>query len=234
MHPAACLRLLAVALLAPTTGAACTGDVTPNTTRVLPTPEPVLRASVEPGRADAASDEPRLVAAPGGTTSTRDAATAAPEAPAKVELTHLTLDAYKAKLAQAGPKDRFTIVDAWATFCAPCKENFPHLVEMHQKYSTQGLRVISLTLDDPAEAMAVRDAEKFLTEQKAVFSNVIIDGDPGDLYEFLDISAIPAVFVYGPDGKQLKRFTLDDPNNQFTYEQVEQYVKGLLAGKSEP
>ena len=33
-----------------------------------------------------------------------------------------------------------------------------------------------------------------------------------------------------PDGKELKRFTMDDPNHQFTYEQVEKEVAALLEG----
>ena len=48
------------------------------------------------------------------------------------------------------------------------------------------------------------------------------------------MSAIPAVFLFGPDGKEVKRFTMDDPNNQFTYEQVEKDVAALLDGKPIP
>src|SRR5262245_35437856 len=43
----------------------------------------------------------------------------------------------------ASNKDaKFTVVDAWATTCGPCKENFPHLIEMHRKYAKKGLAVI--------------------------------------------------------------------------------------------
>ena len=50
----------------------------------------------------------------------------------------------------------------------------------------------------------------------------------GDGFEKLNIGAIPAVFVFGPDGKEVKRFTMDDPNNQFTYDEVEKAVVALL------
>ena len=52
--------------------------------------------------------------------------------------------------------------------------------------------------------------------------------------EKLNISAIPAVFIFGPDGKELKRFTLDDPNHLFTYDEVEKTVVALLEGKPLP
>jgi thiol-disulfide isomerase/thioredoxin len=124
---------------------------------------------------------------------------------------------------------KFTLVDAWATTCAPCKENFPHLVEMHHKYASKGLAVMSLSLDDPTDSKAIASAEMFLKEKKATFSNIILNEDYGDGFDKLKISAIPAVFIFGPDGKELKRFTMDDPNHQFTYEQVEKEVIAMLA-----
>ena len=53
-------------------------------------------------------------------------------------------------------------------------------------------------------------------------------------FEKLNVSAIPAVFLFGPDGKEVKRFTLDDTENQFTYEEVEKVVAALLDGKPIP
>ena len=72
------------------------------------------------------------------------------------------------------------------------------------------------------------EAEKFLKQKKAVFTNVLLDESFGGGFEKLNINAIPAVFVYGPDGKEVKRFTMDDPNNQFTYEEVEKAIVALL------
>jgi thiol-disulfide isomerase/thioredoxin len=128
-------------------------------------------------------------------------------------------------------KVKFTIVDAWSTTCGPCKENFPHVVEMHRKYANKGLAVISLSLDDPSDKAAVGEAEKFLKARKAAFTNVLLDENFGDGFEKLSITVIPAVFVFGPDGKEVKRFTMDDPNNQFTYDEVEKAVVALLDGK---
>jgi thiol-disulfide isomerase/thioredoxin len=134
----------------------------------------------------------------------------------------------------AAKKAKLTLVDAWATWCGPCKENFPHVVEMNTKYASQGLEVASLSLDDHEDSKALTEAKKFLTEQKAVFTNFLINEDQGAAFEKLNISGIPAVFLYGPDGKELKRFTMDDPNNQFTYDQVEKTVAAMLKGEPAP
>jgi len=149
-----------------------------------------------------------------------------------VTLEKLNFDAFKARLAQAGSKNyRYTLVDAWSTTCAPCKENFPHLVEMHRKFAGKGLQVVSLSLDDVSDAKAVEAAKAFLREKKATFLNVLLDEEFGVGFDKLDFNALPAVFVFGPDGKLLKKFTMDDPNNQFTYDEVEKAVAGLLDGK---
>lgn len=153
--------------------------------------------------------------------------TARAEEPGTLE--PLKYDAFQARLKA---KDfKYTLVDAWASNCGPCKENFPHLVAMHRKYAGKGLQVISLSLDDTGDPKAVGEAKKFLKEMKAPFLNVLLDEDFGVGFEKLEISAIPAVFVYSPDGKLVKKYTLDDPNKQFTYDEVEKDVAALLAGK---
>jgi len=147
-----------------------------------------------------------------------------------VKLERLTWSQLQQRLAN--PKVKYTIVDAWSTTCGPCKENFPHVVEMNRKYGPKGLAVISLSLDDPTDKAAVAEAEKFLKAKQACFTNVLLDESFGEGFEKLNINGIPAVFIYGPDGKEVKRFTMDDPNNQFTYDEVEKAVVALLDVKS--
>lgn len=152
---------------------------------------------------------------------------------ASVKLEALKWPQFLERIA-ANKAAKFTIVDAWATTCGPCKKNFPHLVEMNHKYAKKGLAVVSLSLDDPSDKNALVDAEKFLKEKKATFTNILLDEELGVGFEKLDIGAIPAVFLYGPGGKEIARFTMDDPNHQFTYDEVEQAVIAVLDGKPLP
>jgi thiol-disulfide isomerase/thioredoxin len=147
-----------------------------------------------------------------------------------VKLEKLNWGQFQRRLAN--DKVKYTVVDAWSTTCGPCKENFPHVVEMNRKYSPKGLAIISLSLDDVSDKNAVAEAERFLKEKKATFSNVLLDENFGDGFDKLNINGIPAVFIFGPDGKEVKRFTMDDPNNQFTYDEVEKAIATLLDGKS--
>jgi thiol-disulfide isomerase/thioredoxin len=145
----------------------------------------------------------------------------------EVTLVSVKYDVFLAKIA-ANKKAKLTVVDAWASWCGPCKENFPHLVEMHKKYADKGLVAISVSLDDVEKPKKLAEAKDFLTSKKATFQNFVLNETMDDAFEKLNILAIPAVFLYGPDGKELKRFTLDDPNKQFTYEQVEKEIQQIL------
>ncbi|MGC8641290.1 MAG: TlpA family protein disulfide reductase [Isosphaeraceae bacterium] len=147
-----------------------------------------------------------------------------------IKLESLKWPKFKERLAATPAK--YTLVDAWATTCGPCKENFPHLVEMHRKFAVKGLKVISLALDDPTDKKAVAAAERFLQEKKAEFTNVLLDENYGDGFDRLNINTIPAVFLFDPAGKEVKRYTMDDPDHQFTYAEVEKDVSSLLAGGS--
>jgi len=148
-----------------------------------------------------------------------------------VTLVPVKWEEFQSRLAKPPRGAKYTLVDAWATNCGPCKENFPHLVEMHRKFGPKGLAVASLSLDDISDKGAVAEARQFLKEKDAQFANYLMNEEFGVGFEKLNINAIPAVFLYGPDGKEVMRFTLDDAENQFTYDEVEAYVAKLLGGK---
>jgi thiol-disulfide isomerase/thioredoxin len=149
----------------------------------------------------------------------------------EVKLEKVGYDALLKRIAANPSKARYTVIDCWATWCGPCKENFSHVVLMSQKYGDKGLAVASLSFDDPAETKQVDEARQFLREKKANFTNYLLDEEFGVGFEKFGVNSIPAVFIYGPDGQEVKRFSWDDPNNQFTYDEVEKTVVALLEGK---
>ena len=120
-----------------------------------------------------------------------------------------------------------------ARFTAFLDGEFAQEIQLRPQLATRlGLKEGQDRLDDISDAAALADAKKFLTEKKSTFTNIVLDEDFGVGFEKLDISAIPAVFIYGPDGKEVQRFTWDDPNNQFTYWQVDQALAKLFGVKT--
>ncbi len=123
-------------------------------------------------------------------------------------------------------KGKVVVVDVWGTFCAPCKEEFPNLVAIHNRHAKDGVVCTSVAVNSEA-----KEALEFLKSKKAAFANFLLDEDQTKvLADKWDFSAIPAVFVYDRDGKE-HRFTNDDPDKQFTYKDVNALLAKLLAKK---
>jgi hypothetical protein len=102
---------------------------------------------------------------------------------------------------------------------------FPHLVQMHERYAQQGMVFISVSVDEPKDAGKALD---FLQKQKAVFVNFLLDEDGQFWQDKWNIKGPLAVFVFDRQGKRARKFDNDDPDNQYTYADVEQLVKTLL------
>ena len=89
--------------------------------------------------------------------------------------------------------DHVVYVDFWASWCMPCRQSFPWMKNMAEKYARNGLTIIAINVDKEHKA-----AEKFLGDTKAPFT-VVYDSN-GTLAELYDLKAMPSSFLYGRDG----------------------------------
>jgi hypothetical protein len=95
---------------------------------------------------------------------------------------------------------------------------------MHSQQPKEKFAAISVSLDDPNEKGVRETVLKFLTEQKAAFTNLILDEKAEVWQEKLQFDGPPCVFVFNQMGKVEKQFKED-----FTYADVAKTVKELLA-----
>jgi thiol-disulfide isomerase/thioredoxin len=99
------------------------------------------------------------------------------------------------------PGAKAVLVNVWATWCGPCREEFPGLVRVAEKYNGQGLKTILVSADDTDQVAAVK---KFLADEgvdfpayiKAEKDQAFIDG----LYKQWS-GALPATFIFDGTGK---------------------------------
>ena len=122
-------------------------------------------------------------------------------------------------------KGRVVVVDTWATWCAPCVQEFPELVKLHKAYHARGVACISVSVDSPK---AREQALEFLEHQQATFDNYIMTDGEHAWWDEWNIKSIPVVMVFDRDGELVKKFDNDDPDNQFTYADVEKLVAELV------
>jgi thiol-disulfide isomerase/thioredoxin len=111
----------------------------------------------------------------------------------------------KAIAANAGGK-KLRLVNVWATWCGPCKIEFPDLVAVHRIYRGREFEVVTVNADDAAKREA---ALSFLKEQQASMRNVAFDkGDPYALIEAVDPKwqgALPHTILVAPGGEVVYR-----------------------------
>lgn len=108
-------------------------------------------------------------------------------------------------------RGKVVVVDVWSTSCEPCVREFPQLVALQARYPDDVLAV-GLNCDyvgikkKPPESYRGK-VEKFLSEVRAEqVVNVLCTTPSDDVFAALNISSIPAVFVYDRDGKQVHMF----------------------------
>ncbi len=120
------------------------------------------------------------------------------------------------------------LVNFWATWCEPCRDEYPMLNELAKQYGPQGLKVVGVSMDDDGDLILMR---RFLARYKPVFPNyrkkagseaafrqAVLPGWTGSL---------PVSIFYGKDGRQAGHML-----GEGTRDKYEATIRSLLASGS--
>lgn len=93
------------------------------------------------------------------------------------------------------------LVNFWASWCEPCKVEFPHILALKKNYTDKGLQVLFVSVDEATDLPA---AEKFLRDQKVDFPSFYKGKQ--SLKFVAEIfpkwtGAVPATVLFGPAGQ---------------------------------
>jgi cytochrome c biogenesis protein CcmG/thiol:disulfide interchange protein DsbE len=119
-------------------------------------------------------------------------------------------------------KDKIVILDFYATWCEPCRESVPHLVDLQKRYGEKGLRIVGLNVGGPDDYAEVPG---FAREFKIQYQLGIPDAELESLY-MSDDRSIPQTIIIDGNGVVLKRFIGYDET--LAYE-IERAIRSSLA-----
>ena len=128
-------------------------------------------------------------------------ALAAPEAKAPRDPEMIDIQGFQRILEQN--RGKALLVNFWATWCEPCRDEYPMLNELAKQYAPQGLKVVGVNLDDDGDLILMR---RFLARYKPVFPNY--RKTAGELSAFTQVvlpgwsGSLPVSIFYGKDGQQ--------------------------------
>ena len=99
------------------------------------------------------------------------------------------------------------LVNFWATFCDPCRDEFPDLVKIDKDYRSQSLEFVTVSLDDVTDIKT--EVPKFLDAMKATGPAYLLDSnDPEPAIKLMDprwSGALPATFLFNEKGDVVYR-----------------------------
>jgi len=100
-------------------------------------------------------------------------------------------------------KDKIVVLNLWATWCGPCRQEIPHMVALNKEYESKGVELIGLTTENPqADGQKVRDFVKSFNINYTVgwaHANLALGLMRGR-------QSIPQTFVIVPGGRVVAHF----------------------------
>ncbi|MDE0263167.1 MAG: TlpA disulfide reductase family protein [Bryobacterales bacterium] len=104
-------------------------------------------------------------------------------------------------------RGNIVLVNFWASWCEPCRQELPQLQRLYERYSDDGLVVIGVSDEDPVKT------RQYLEERGIGYPS--LHDDTGNVMQSYQITAIPTSLIIGRDGQLVRRMEGYTPISAF-------------------
>jgi cytochrome c biogenesis protein CcmG/thiol:disulfide interchange protein DsbE len=125
----------------------------------------------------------------------------------------------------AAQRGKVVIINFWATWCSPCRQEMPALDAFYRRYHGQGLVMIGLSADRAHDRSDVSKVMQSLSYPAAMLDDATAD-------DFGDPTALPVTFIIDANGVVRAKFTPDQ--TLATEKSLSAAIVPLLPGKPAP
>ena len=93
-------------------------------------------------------------------------------------------------------KGKYVLLDFWASWCGPCREEHPNLIAVYDNYKNKNFTILSVSIDTDKERWI-----KAIAKDKLIWTQVSdLKGGKSEVYLKYGITSIPANFLIDPNG----------------------------------
>jgi peroxiredoxin len=94
------------------------------------------------------------------------------------------------------------LIDFWATWCAPCREEVPMFKELYEVYGPRGFTILAIAEESADEIRG------FVESNEIEYPNLV---DPGEVSELYEVPALPSAYLVDREGRIVESFVGPKP-----------------------
>jgi thiol-disulfide isomerase/thioredoxin len=135
------------------------------------------------------------------------------------------LNGHDVTLAQY--KGQVVLVNFWATWCDPCKEEIPWMIEFQQKYGPRGFTILGVSMDEEGKKAVdpYLKKERFdVNGEKEAMNYPILIGNDSIAEKFGGVVGLPTSMLFTRDGKKIRTVV----GLALTHDDYAKVIEGLL------